>query len=281
MRKPRSRITIPEYYERYAEGERLERGLGQLEFARVTAILQRFLPPAPARVIDVGGGTGPYALWLARRGYEVHLVDPSPRLLEQAIQASQQPEGPRLASFTVGDARSLGFSNRSADAVLMFGPLYHLTEKDDRHLALVQAHRVLRHNGPIFVAAISRFASVVDGLVGGRLRDPVFAETAIHDLASGQHRNPTGDLSYVTDAFFHLPSELREEIENAGFSFERLLAVEGLASLVSDFDDVWQNPDLRRRLLDIIELTQEQEAVLGVSMHLVAVARKTTRRSAD
>ena len=77
-------------------------------------------------------------------------------------------------SATLGDARKLAFPDRSADAVLLLGPLYHLTERADRLAALREARRVLRPGGVVFAAAISRFASLLDGLARDLLDDPDF-----------------------------------------------------------------------------------------------------------
>ena len=132
------------YYERYDEGSRLARGSGMLEFARMKELIGRFLAPPPRVVLDVGGGPGRYACWLAAAGYEVHLVDPVPRHVEQARAASAaQPEHP-LANAAVGDARSLPHEAGSADAVLLMGPLYHLPVREQRLAALREAHRVLK-----------------------------------------------------------------------------------------------------------------------------------------
>jgi hypothetical protein len=62
--------------------------VGRLERVRTEELIARFLPPAPATVLDVGGGPGAYAVWLARRGYAVHLVDPVELHVEQAREAS-------------------------------------------------------------------------------------------------------------------------------------------------------------------------------------------------
>ena len=50
-------------------------GLAELELVRTREVLRRHLPPPPARVLDVGGGTGVHARWLLADGYQVHLVD--------------------------------------------------------------------------------------------------------------------------------------------------------------------------------------------------------------
>ena len=63
-------------------------GQPSLEFVRSMELLERLLPRAAGRVLDVGGGPGTYAAPLARRGYRVHLVDPVPLHVEQARQAA-------------------------------------------------------------------------------------------------------------------------------------------------------------------------------------------------
>jgi hypothetical protein len=71
------------YYSRGEEHDRLAAGGGQLEFLRTTEIIQRRLPPAPARVADIGGGPGRYALWLAALGYQVEHRDLMPLHVRQ------------------------------------------------------------------------------------------------------------------------------------------------------------------------------------------------------
>ena len=56
------------------ERVRLTSGSGRLELLRTQELLARYLPPAPAIVLDVGGGPGVYALPLAAQGYDVHLT---------------------------------------------------------------------------------------------------------------------------------------------------------------------------------------------------------------
>ena len=127
---------ILSFYRQTQESKRLTNDVrGQIEFARTQEIITRYLPAPPAVVLDIGGGSGPYACWLAKSGYEVHLVDPVDSLVEQAKEASnQQPEHP-IASVSLGDARALRFVSASADAVLLLGPLYHLIDKSERLLA--------------------------------------------------------------------------------------------------------------------------------------------------
>ena len=109
------------YYARGQEETRLLRNAeGLLERTRTGELLGRFLPLPPDVVVDVGGGTGHYALWLAERGYEVHFVDPVPLHVEQAERRSSTAAQP-LVSIRLGDARALALPGSSAGSVLLLG----------------------------------------------------------------------------------------------------------------------------------------------------------------
>src|SRR5918997_515534 len=242
------------HYEEVMEKERLlGGGAGLLEYLRTRELLARHLPPAAATILDVGGGAGAYALPLAKEGYSVYLVDPVPLHVEQATAASvTQPEAP-LAGVELGDARSLSQEDESADAVMLLGPLYHLTLRDDRIQTLREAWRVVRPGGVVVATAISRFASTIDGLLRGFLLDPEFEGIVEHDVQEGQHRNPTERPEWFTTAYFHLPEELRGEVEEVGFAVETLIGIEGPAWAVPDLDAWLEAPRRRVKLLEVTE----------------------------
>jgi ubiquinone/menaquinone biosynthesis C-methylase UbiE len=266
--------AIAAFYARGLERGRLDAGHGALELLRTQALLERFLPASPAVVADVGGGPGRYAVWLAGRGYRVHLVDPVPLHVEQARAASAGRPEAALASAAVGDARALGLKDASVDAVLLLGPLYHLTRAADRTKALAEARRVCRPGGVVVAAVISRFASTLDGLREGYLEDPAFAAVAAADLRDGRHRNPTGDPAYFTTAYFHRPEEIAAECAAAGLVHETTLAVEGPAWLLSDLDTRLADGRRREVLLAAVAALESEPALLGVSAHLLTVCRR-------
>ncbi len=274
---------VAAYYSRGLERDRLAGGEGALEFARTQVLLGRFLPPPSAVVADVGGGPGRYAVWLAGRGYRVHLVDPVPLHVEQALaaagdaatgNAARERPGAALVTAEVGDARSLGLADASADAVLLLGPLYHLPERADRLRALGEARRVCRPGGVILAAAISRFASTLDGLRVGYLEDPAFADMAAGDLRDGRHRNPTGDPAYFTTAYFHRPEELRAELLAAGLAVEGLYGIEGPGWILPDLAERWADARRRADLVAVARAVELEPSVIGASAHLLAVARR-------
>jgi ubiquinone/menaquinone biosynthesis C-methylase UbiE len=263
------------HYEVGVERERLLRGgAGHLEYLRTRELLARYLPPAPATVLDVGGGAGVYALPLAREGYPVHLIDPVPLHVEQAREVSALQRDALLASAEVGDARRLMCDDNSVDTVLLLGPLYHLTSRDDRLQALREAYRVVRPGGVLAAAAISRFASTYDGLLRGFLEDPRFEEIVERDVREGQHRNPSGRPEWFTTAYFHLPEELRDEVIEAGFKLEALVGIEGPAWVLPDLDSWLEDPPRRSRLLDAIRRVETEPSLLGATAHILVVGRR-------
>jgi len=265
---------IVRHYSDVDEASRLRSGWFQLEQARTQELILRHLPPAPATIIDAGGGAGAYACWLAARGYHVHLIDPVAKHVAQARTASAlQPEHP-LASTEVGDARNLPHGDATADAVLLLGPLYHLVEREDRLACLREAHRVLRPGGLIWGAGISRFASLLDSLSSGFFDDPAFAPILARDLEEGQHRNPTGNPLYFTDAVFHRPDELSREFLDAGFRDVKLVAIEGPGWLARNYDRLRKDLQQRERLLAVVRKVESEPAVLGASSHIMAIGRK-------
>jgi ubiquinone/menaquinone biosynthesis C-methylase UbiE len=239
---------------------------------RTRELIERHAPPPPATVLDIGGAAGAYAFWLADAGYTVHLLDAAPRLVAEAERQSAGHPRP-LASCRVGDARSLDFPDRIADIVLLLGPFYHLTEAADRARALREARRVLQPGGRLFAAAISRWASSLDGLSRDLFQDPRFAAIVEQDLGSGQHRNPTDRLDYFTTAYFHRPDELRSEVLDAGFKLEGLYGIEGPGWILPDVTARLADPRRRANLLQVARLLESEPAMLGVSAHLLLVAR--------
>lgn len=262
------------HYERGQEAQRLLKGLGQLELVRTQELLNRYLPAPPAVIFDVGGGSGIYACWLAQQGYEVHLVDVVPLHIEQARAASQLQSDRPLANAVVGDARQLDRDDASVDAVLLLGPLYHLVDRRDRITALQEAYRILKPDGLLFAVGCSRFASTLNGLRNGYLADPTFVKIVQQDLLDGQHRNLNNHPAYFTTAFFHHPEELSEEVAEAGFSHETLLAIQGIGALLSNFEEYWQDTQQRERLLQAIRWLEAEPSTLGVTSHIMAIAKK-------
>ncbi|TMR11889.1 class I SAM-dependent methyltransferase [Nonomuraea turkmeniaca] len=249
------------YYERGGELTRLRHGRNRLEFLRTRDVLLRSLPPAPARVLDVGGGTGVHAEWLAAEGYEVELIDPVPLHVREA---STLPG----VTARLGDARDLPAPDGEADVALLLGPLYHLPERADRLRALTEARRAVRPGGLVAVAFISRYAALHDSVYRGYLTREEQRAAEYHALETGVIISPRagGFRGYL-----HEPGEILGEFADAGLPEPRRYGLEGAFWLYGDIDD-WLDDDERRELLlDAARRLESEPSLLGVSGHLLAV----------
>jgi SAM-dependent methyltransferase len=265
------RDPMNEYYELGKEAERLaDSAQGRLEFDRTTEIVLRSLPPAPATVADVGGGPGRYALWLADLGYRVVHRDLMPLHVRQLTDAA----GPGSAiESRVADARDLDLADASVDAVLLLGPLYHLEREPDRLQALREAGRILRPGGPVFAAAISRWAARLDGILRLRLDQPYPQMTEMVE-----RQESTGVLEPLHPGSFcgytHRPEELRQEVLAAGLEVTDLVCVEGASFLLSDLAERMTDPDAWRVVLDAARAHERVPELMGIGTHLLATARR-------
>lgn len=252
--------AIEAYYSSGTEGARVfPGGKPSLEYTRILELLDRLLPPE-GNVLDVGGGPGTYAIPLMARGYGVRLIDPVRVLVDQAARQG--------VDARVGDASELGEPDSSADAVLLFGPLYHLTERQDRRRALSEAQRVLKPGGTLLATMISRYGTMLCGLYERRLGNPAVQAIVAADLATGQHRNPTGDWRFFTTAYFDTPEGLESEIDDAGFNDIAVYGVEGPGWVLPDW------ADHRESVLAAARAAERQPSLIGFSLNFLAMAVK-------
>jgi SAM-dependent methyltransferase len=256
---------IAEYYaERFDEADRLSAtAFGRLELERTKELLLRELPSAPSRILDVGGGPGVYAAWLASLGYRVTLVEPVARHRAQAAE---------YGTFDVeaGDARALDAPDASVDAVLMLGPLYHLPDAADRAQALREAARVVRPGGLIAAAFISRQAPILD--LAAKL---VINDDAVHEELSTLDREGSNDFeSGFTVAYFHTVGEIRQDFRAAGLAQPTILGIEGPLFPLIGSGLVEDRADYFEAALRAARLAERHPEMVPASAHLLALTRR-------
>lgn len=266
--------TINTFYNStHMEVDRLGQHVFQLEKIRAQQIILRYLKPSMV-VGDIGGATGAYSFWLHDMGHRVHLLDAAESHIEAATKVSITDNKP-LASISLGDARDLPFDDEKFDIVLLFGPLYHLQEKHDRIKSIAEAKRVLKKDGVLLAATISRYASLFDEFWQGFIEDPAFENIVNQDLEDGNHFNPVNNPMYFTDAHFHTQKEIEEEFTAAGFAKPHSIALEGFGWLVPDFMKKWNDDGSRDKMLEYIKLTESDPLMIGMSAHVMTIGTKS------
>ncbi|KAA1428457.1 class I SAM-dependent methyltransferase [Nocardioides antri] len=154
------------------------------------------LPPAPARVADLGCGTGTLSLLLAEEGYRVDGVDFSPAMVERA---RAKLAGVERATVTEGDAYEPPLPASSYDAVLCRHVLWAMP---DPATALARWLDLLRPGGRLVLVegawstgAGLTAAATVDLVAGAGLEPSL---TLLDDPALWG--GPTTDERYLVSA---------------------------------------------------------------------------------
>lgn len=263
---------VERHYDERVQGEwdRLERH--RTEFAVTMRVLAHYLPKPPIPILDVGSGPGRYAIALTEKGYYVTLVELSKRALEFAERKARE-SGVTLTGYVHADAINLArFKDESFDAVLLMGPLYHLTKRAKREKALLEARRVLKKGGYLFASFITRYAPI---RMQAKLEPNwVFAKHRRFEklFSTGVHE-PRGNERRFTDAYFAMPSEIEPFIEKRGFQTLDLVSCEGIIGLMEEkvnelTGDLWEAwVDLNYRL-------GKDPSIHGAAEHLLYVGRK-------
>ena len=193
-------------------------------------------------------------------GHDVEIVDIVPGHVERA----------RARGFVAreGDARDLPYEDHSFDVVLLLGPLYHLIGAPDRAMALAEARRVLRPNGLVAAAAVTRIAVALDYLRKGRLHTADALAMAARIVSNGHDDSGFGAGIF----YFHTVEELREELLAAGFVDVSVRGVEGPAWPLIDPACPPDDP-LIAQVAAIAEMADGDDTLAGASSHLLALAR--------
>ncbi|MBQ7845851.1 MAG: class I SAM-dependent methyltransferase [Clostridia bacterium] len=276
--------TVLAGYNAGTERNRLREGIGLIEFERTKEILLEKLPPPPAVIYDIGGAYGEYAWWLALRGYEVHLFDLSETNIAMSAELAVEYPGTRLASATVCDARAIPRPEASADAVLLMGPLYSITEYGERILAIRESRRLLKPGGLLFSAALTPYSVLVSRLAvyhendtpkRRELDDPAVMAIIERALEDGCYINPEKKIANgIGSSHLHTAKALREELLAGGFGMTVVHGVMGGAWLAPNIHELMLNESTRRTLMKTVRLLDTHEEIIGLSGHLLAVSRK-------
>ena len=137
---------------------------GSARTAVVWGTLEPILDAPPLDVLDIGGGTGGFAVRVAQLGHRVTVVDPSPdalaALARRAREVGVEVEGRQ------GDLGDLGVDHGAADLVLCHGVLEVV---DDPAAALAALSRILRPGGRLSLLVGQRNAAVVARAMAGHV----------------------------------------------------------------------------------------------------------------
>jgi len=280
--------TVRRWYDARADYEwvRLfQDGYHQLEYLVTMHFLERYLPKT-GLVLDVGGGPGRYAIELAKKGYDVVLLDLSPKCLAIARREIRKAGvGDRVKETVEGSVTDLSrFGNELFDAVLCLSPLSHLLQKSERERAAMEIVRVAKKKAPLFISVFNLYGAfrVVLGWHPEDLTDPSHEELFTRGIhrAHYRHLKEAKRSASETDAYFFHPKELKELFENKGVQTLTFATCQGLSShLIEATNTLYKDSEKWSRWLRILLQTCTDPCLIGLGNHFLYVGRKKTARS--
>ncbi len=158
------------YYNKFNEDKRLTHRHGMVEFITAMKYIHHYLNSfKDPKIIDVGAGTGAYSVALANEGYDVTAIE----LVKHNLMTLKAKNSSVKAYL--GNATNLSlFSDNSFDMVLLFGPMYHLIDKEDKIKALMEAKRIVKPNGYILISYyMNEYAIITHGFKDNNIKDAI------------------------------------------------------------------------------------------------------------
>ncbi|MBO4705518.1 MAG: methyltransferase domain-containing protein [Spirochaetaceae bacterium] len=284
---------IKNYYSRFDEKHRLQNdNSGKLEFLMTMGILEKYLPhPAEMAVadgastksdgeisiLDLGGGAGAYSFPLAKKGYKVTLADLSETLLSQAKKQKEEDKVQNLVSCDQVNATDLScYKDNSFDVVLLFGPLYHLTEKDEREKCIKEIRRVLKTGGKVFASFIPHLSGSI-ALVQRFCWSPdqVDINTLEECFNSGKFKN-LSDNGFQ-EGYYPASEEIENLFATNGFEKQLLRSIRGFGYEKEDVIFKFKNKSVFSKILELIDSTAADKSIIEMCGHAMYIGVKNGR----
>ena len=270
---------IKNYYKHFDEKNRLKNdNSGKLEFLMTMSILEKNLPSltdgSEVSILDLGGGAGVYSFPLAKKGYKVTLADLSETLLAQAKKQKAEDKVQNLISCDQVNATDLSnYIEDSFDVVLLFGPLYHLTEKAEREKCVSEINRVLKTGGKVFASFIPHLSGSI-ALVQRFCWSPdqVDINTLEECFNSGKFKN-LSDKGFQ-EGYYPASEEIENLFAANGFEKQQLSSIRGFGYEKEDMIFKFKNKNVFSKILDLIDSTAQDKSIIEMCGHAMYVGIK-------
>ncbi len=208
-----------------------------------------------ARIVDVGGGTGGFAVPLAELGHRVQVIDPSPDALASLDRRARERGVADLVTGQQGDLSDLASLVDEADLVLCHGVLEKV---EDPAASLAAIAGVLRPGGHVSLLVAQRHAAVVARAMAGHFQ-------AARELLDGDTSGRGGSR------FTH--EELTDLLAAAGLQPTSVHAVRVFADLVpGSLLDV--EPGATAALVELEQAVATRPEYLPLAAQLHVIARR-------
>ena len=264
---------IKNYYKSFNEKDRLiNDNSGKLEYEMTLKILNKYLPKK-AEILDLGGAAGVYSFTLAELGYDVYLADLSEDLINQAKDKNKDVVK-KVKSCDVVNAIDLSlYGNEQFDVVLLFGPLYHLLEENERKKCLNEVNRVLKPNGMIFASFIPYLSGSI-AIIDRYFRHPEQVnEKSLENVFETGKFNNLSDKGFQ-ERFYPTVKEIEELLASTNFQKIEIRSIRGIGYEKEDNLYGVKDRQIFDKIMNLIEVTSNKDEIIEMCGHAMYIGKK-------
>jgi len=249
---------LEKYYNKFNEDKRLTSRHGIVEFTVTMENIKKHLPNKTCNIIDIGAGTGKYSNALYLLGHNVTAVE----LVQKNLSVLKQ-NYPNIKALK-GNALDLcKFKDNEFDVALLFGPMYHLFNQDDKIKALFEAKRVVKNGGIIFVNyLLADYAFIRHGIMDNFLRE---------DMSNGKINEEFDIITTEDDIYSYVKiNDIDKLNEVSNLTRKAIFAPDGATDYIRKQLNELTEDDFYTFIKYQLKNCERQD-LLGASSHVVDV----------
>lgn len=250
---------IINYYNKFNENKRMTHRHAIVEYETANYYLHQYLKPG-MKIIDIGAGTGVYSIPLSNEGYEVTSVE----LVKHNLKYIE--EYPHIKTYLRNAIDLHGIKNNSYDIVILFGPMYHLLTHEEQIKAMMEAKRVLKDDGIIFVSYIMNEYAIIKH---GFMEHQIINEININLVDDSFHVIHDKDDLYT----MYRLEDIDLINQECGLKRIKIISQDGLTDYIrKDINDL-SNEEFKLYLDYHLKVCERYE-LLGFSSHVLDIIKK-------
>ena len=257
------------YYNKFNEEKRLNSRHGHVEYVVTMHYLNQYLEALEAEgrersdihILDVGAGTGRYAIPLSEAGYDVTAVEPVHHNLGRI-----RKNGPLVKAYEGRAEKLKRFEDESFDIVLYFGPMYHLKDLSLRQQAMTEGKRVMKTGGHLFISYImNEYSVIMYGFHGHHMKQAVESGMIDQEFHCTDLANDLYNYSRLEDIY--------ALSDYAGLTRERILSQDGPANHMRRVLNAMDEDEFQLFIQYQLSVCERPE-LLGAGCHTLDILRK-------
>lgn len=265
---------VQNYYSVFREEDRLVNDpSGKLEYEMTMRKLKKYLPDS-ATILDLGGAAGAYTFPLAKQGYQMYLADLSETLITKAKEKAKHQKEANIISCKVVNVVDLSiYQSGQFDVILLFGPLYHLLEEEERQKCVSEVSRVLKKGGLVFASFIPYLSGSI-AIVDRYFRHPeqVGPDTLREVFHTGKFKNK--DSGGFQEGYYPSSDEIEQLFQMHHFTKQSISSIRGFGYEKEEQLYNICDKEIFDEILLLIEQTSERKEIVETCGHAMYIGYK-------